>query len=159
MRESTASSTIFKLVLAFTLLFAGFISLAIVYNRAYRLKNGSLAIIEKYEGNIENSVKIMNNYLRNSGYKTMGNCDNNEYGVMSLDKNDIELANSKTKYYYCLSQTCSQKTCKIGNKNQIYYNLKLFFKFDLPFIGEIFTYKVTGQTKSINLYVENQKLK
>ena len=150
MKDTAASSTIFKIVLAFTFIFAAFLSVAIVYNRAFRLKNGSLAIIEKYEGNVNKSVQLINNYLKNSGYKTKGKCDSGEYGVTNLDNTTLS-AGSKSNSYYCLSQECSSKTCK--------YYIKLFFKFELPFIGEIFTYKVTGKSKNINYYNNQQKLK
>ena len=149
MKETTASSSLFKIVLAFTLIFSGFISLAIVYNRAFRLKNESLAIIEKYEGNVEKTIQLINNYLDKNGYNTKGKCDNGEYGVESLD--DIDLTLNSNKKYYCISQTCSNKVC--------HYNIKLFFKFELPIFGEIFTYKITGKTKSINYYSEKQILK
>ena len=151
MREASASSTIFRLILAFTLLFAGFLSVAIVYNRAYRLKNGSLAIIEKYEGINDTSLKIINNYLKSSGYTTKGKCDSGEFGVKNLDNEEYEkVEDANQEYCYCLSS-------KISNK-QIFYKIKLFFKFNLPIIGDLTTFKIVGDTKSIKLYNDKQKL-
>ena len=33
-----------------------------------------------------------------------------------------------------------------------------YFKFNLPFIGDLLTFKITGETKGINYYSANQKL-
>ena len=151
MREASASSTIFRLILAFTVLFAGFLSVAIVYNRAYRLKNGSLAIIEKYEGINKTSLKIINNYLQSSGYTTKGKCESEEFGVKNLDIEEYEKVDTNKEYYYCLSYTT--------NNNQIFYKIKLFFKFNLPIIGDLTTFKIVGDTKSIKYYSCKQELR
>ena len=50
MRESIGTQTIFKAVLIFTFLFSGFIAVAITYNKAYKIKNEVINILEKYEG-------------------------------------------------------------------------------------------------------------
>ena len=66
------------------------------------------------------------------------------------------------RYYYCASYTCATRGCSItseeSNGNKIYYNVKIFFKFNLPYLGELFTFDVTGETKGIILYSEMQKL-
>lgn len=159
MREATGTTTTMKMALAFTILFAAFLAIAITYNKAFKLKNESLSILEKYEGVSDKSLSIINNYLKNNGYNTKGKCKTGEFGVTNLDNTVYESANNNTNYYYCLSSFCSNNTCKIGNNNQIYYHVKLFFKFNLPFFGDISTFTVDGETKPIKLYLESQKLK
>ena len=132
MREAIGAQTIFKTILIFTFLFAGFIAVAITYNKAYRLKNEVINILEKYEGISNQSLKIINNYLDKSGYLSTNVCDNGE------------------KYYYCLNYELKN--------NQIFYKIKLFSRFNLPFIGDIFYFRITGETKGIKLYSESQKL-
>lgn len=163
MKESVATSTILKIILAFTLLFSGFLAVAITYNRVYRQKNEVVSIIEKYEGITNKSIKLINNYLKNSGYDTLGYCEEGEYGVSSLDNEDYELALTNKKYYYCLSNYCSTNRCIINdngapNGNSIFYKTKLFFKFNLPFLGDLMIFKITGDTKAIKLYAQNQIL-
>ena len=140
MKETIATTTIFKAILAFTILFSGFLAVAITYNRVYKLKNETISIIEKYEGISSKSIKIINNYLSNSGYDTLGNCEEREYGVADLSNDDYELAVENKKYYYCLNYYCKTDRCKIDdpktpNGNEIFYNTKLFFKFNLPFFA------------------------
>ena len=119
MREAIGTQTVFKTILIFTFLFSGFIAVAITYNKAYKIKNEVINILEKYEGVNSQSLTIINNYLDNSGY---------------LSKN----------------------TCEDGH---LLYKIKLFSRFNLPFVGDLFYFKITGETKGIKLYTENQKLK
>lgn len=159
MREASGATTTLKMGLAFTILFAAFLALAITYNKAFKIKNETLSILEKYEGISNKSIGIINNYLKNNGYNEKGICNDNEYGISSLDSEEYELAKSNSKYYYCLSNYCSNVSCKISSNNRIYYRVKLFFKFKLPFLGDLTTYTIEGETKPIKLYMESQKLK
>lgn len=164
MRQSIGTTSLFQIIIGFTLLFAAFLAVAVTYNRVFRLKNETLNIIEKYEGISEKSIRIINNYLDNSGYNTMGYCENGEYGISNLSSNTYEkVTNENKKYYYCLSYYCQDDTCnvnsdKLPNGNQIFFKVKLFFKFNIPFIGDLMTFKITGDTKAIKLWGENQKL-
>lgn len=159
MREASGTTTTMKMALAFTILFSAFLAIAITYNKAFKIKNESLSILEKYEGVNNTSITIINNYLKNNGYNGKGKCKDNEYGVSSLNNDYYEKVNSNNDYYYCLNYHCSKGTCKITNNNQIFYKFKLFFKFNLPFLGELTTFKIDGETKAIKLFQEEQKLK
>ncbi len=159
MKQSIGTSTLFKMILVFTLLFAAFLALAVTYNKVYKLKNETISILEKYEGVNENSLTIINNYLRNNGYNATSSCDKNEYGMISLNDTLYEAAQDGKKYYYCMKHTCSTERCTVGGGNRIYYDIRLFFKFNLPFFGDLTIFNIKGETKEINLYTENQKLK
>lgn len=155
MKSSVTTTETFKYILIFTFLFAAFLALAITYNRVFKQKNEILSIIEKYEGVSTNSLGIINNYLIASNYSTKGQCVIGEYGVNDLNnKNYEEVTDSKEKYYYCLSD----KVLKNDNSDKIYYDIKLFFKFNLPFVGELFTFKITGETKDIKYHSYKQRL-
>ncbi len=170
MKQTVSTTTMFKVVLIFTFLFAAFLALAITYNKVYKMKNESVSIIEKYEGATTKSLTLVNNYLKNNGYKTTGDCyarrSANQnvvwYGMRSLDEVRLEPAVPGEQYYYCVSEWCNNsRNCTISSsnlKNEIFYDLKLFFKFNLPFLGDLLTFDINGETKGINLYSENQKL-
>ena len=156
MREAFGTTWSFQLIIIFILIFACFLSLVISYSRAYTLKNEMLTIIEKYEGvskdssNYEGSAKIINNYLNQNSYQTMGKCyvnGENWIGALDLDNVSFEAATPGTEYYYCFKETKS-------TNNTIYYNVRLFYKFNLPVLGDITTFKIEGQTNS---FVGNSK--
>lgn len=155
MKSTVTTSESFKYILVFTFLFAAFLALAITYNRVFKQKNEIISIMEKYEGISTTSLNIINNYLKTTGYSIKGQCEVNEYGIKDLDNNIYEkVTNTKEKYYYCLSD----KVLKNDNSDKIYYDIKLFFKFNLPFVGDLFTFKITGETKGIKYYSTKQRL-
>lgn len=155
MKSTVTTTETFKYVLLFTFLFSAFLALAITYNRVFKQKNEIITIIEKYEGISDNSLKIINKYLITTNYSTTGECQVDDYGVKDLNSIDLEkVTDSKEKYLYCLSD----KVVTNENADKIYYNIKLFYKFNLPFIGELFTFRITGETKPIKYYSNEQRL-
>ena len=153
MREATGSSWTFKLIIVFIFLFSTFLVLTINYSKSYRVKNEVLSILEKYEGftndnnTNSNSKTIIDNYLKNSGYKETGNCpvENNApyyYGVTDLSTGEVLQVASNDKYYYCLKQN-------VNGDGTMFYQLILFYHFSLPFLGSIRNYQVTGTTENI----------
>lgn len=159
MREGISLTTLFKALIAFTVIFAAFVSLAVVYNKAYRLKNETLTILEKYEGISETSLKIINNYLEKSGYVTKGSCKSGEYGNKNLSSTTLEkVTNSDKIYYYCISEKCTNGACTVSGDNKIYFNFKLFFRFSLPFFEDLLTFPISGETKKIKFFTLDQRL-
>ena len=153
MREATGTLNTFRIVIIFTLFFACFITLAITYNKIIKLKNESISIIELYEGVTYNSVPSLNNYLRNSGYNGHGQCDDGEYGLRDLNSTDLTQvgSNDNTRYLYCLKM--DDVTASTGSV-KIYYNVKLFYNFDIPLFGgvSLMTFKINSETKRITYH-------
>lgn len=152
MRESIGTTWIFQLAITFTLLFAAYIALTINYSKSFKVKNEVLSIIERSEGLTNSGLNTVNSYLLGSAYNQMGNCptndlDNNWKGAKSLTSTSLEDAQAGTKYYYCVAKHQGYNTTYPG---RTFYNVRLFFKFDLPVIGQIFTFNVDGQTSEID---------
>jgi hypothetical protein len=149
MREAIGGTWLTQLVIVFMFVFVAFLALSMNYSKAFKVKNETLSFVEKNEGITSDAIEFINNYLSYSGYGTTGYCDNGSYGIKSLDNSTKELvsdSNSKTKYYYCISKVKSPTT---NFKYRSYYKVKLFFKFNLPVVGDIFTFNVDGQTKDV----------
>ena len=121
----------------------------ITYSTAFKMKNETVNIIEKYEGLSKNgSVKIINQYLSNSGYNGEGRCECESdwgcYGAKNLSDSSSSLVkinnnNIKEDYFYCVQYHSK-------GENSGYYDIQLFLKFDLPVLGKIGNFKVKGQT-------------
>ena len=71
MKETVSTMTLFKIIIVFTFLFAAFLSVAILYNKVYKLKNQTISIIEKYEGVTDKSTPIIISFLNSTNYKDM----------------------------------------------------------------------------------------
>lgn len=152
MREVTGSTWTFQLIVLFILIFACFLTLVLNYSKAYDVKNNMLTIVEKYEGITTESLEILNNYLSEKSYRTRGNCPIGWYGAVDLDGTIEEVQDNKN-YYFCFTEelayieTEDDKDDKVV-KTDIYYNVRLFYKFNLPVLGELTTFEVNGRTNS-----------
>lgn len=165
MRQTIGATWVFQLVILFTLIFAAYIALTINYSKSFRVKNEVLSFIEKNQGMTDNGVKLINNYLTQSGYKQMGYCSANEtlgtvtYGAKSLNTESIsnifEPAEAGKKYYYCFSKVTGYHSYFT---TRAYYKVKLFFHMDLPVMGDIYSFDVDGQTSEIDNTYDNNNL-
>jgi len=150
MRESIASTWVYQLVIIFILIFVSFLTLSLTYSKAFKNKNELLNIIEKHEGVTVDTIGVINNYLVANGYKATNKCPQNDgyawYGVSDIYSENITFENSVAgrKYYYCIRR---QKSKASGNK--VYYELKVFFRFNLPIVENIGTFTVDGTTSDI----------
>lgn len=140
MREVSGSTWVFQIMILFILIFACFLALVLNYNKAYRVKNNMISIIETSEGITEKSLSLINNVLRGEGYNNTGTCPVNEgnwYGAIDLAGN-YEPAVEKEKYLYCFK--------KYKNPNDVYYEVQVFYEFTLPFLGAIGIFPINGRT-------------
>lgn len=163
MRQTIGATWVFQLVIIFTLIFAAYIALTINYSKSFRVKNEVISIVEKSQGFTDDGIKLVNNYLLSSGYKTMGKCklstDAITYGVYDLSpdaaSNSAEKAVIGKDYYYCFT--------KISNyhsyfNTRAYYRVSLFFRFDIPVLGDIYTFDVDGQSSEIDATFDQAEL-
>ena len=140
MKEAIGSTWTIQLMIIFILIFTCFLTLVMSYSRAYSIKNEALSITEKYEGISSESGAILNNFLKENAYKTVGNCPDDWWGASDLE-GDFNLVQNNQKYYYCFHEISSKK-------EMISYEFRFFYKFNLPIIGDITTFKVDGTTNA-----------
>ena len=165
MRETIAGVWLYGIIFAFMLLFAGYLAVSVKYSEAFKIKNDMLWIIETHNGLGVNTGKIgstfhkgtelkghfggfngANTYLLGAHYDAKGTCPQGDgwYGVkeLSMDKDTSEKVSSASKrYYWCFKKN------KVNGSS--YYNIRIFFKFNLPVIGDIMTFHIDGTTVPI----------
>ena len=146
MRETVGATWVYQLVIIFMLIFVAFLALTMNYTKAFKIKNDVVSIVEKYEGFSKKSVSIINNYLLSSGYTTMNSCYSGEMGSQDLKSNVLKSATSGQKYYYCVSKLPTATGTKLDRAK---YRVRIFFRFDLPVIGHLYTFEAEGVTVDI----------
>lgn len=158
MKQSVSTTTIFQLVIIFTLIFSAFLALTITYNRIYKIRNETILILEKYEGK-ENSIELINNFLSGNGYRVKGKCEAGEFGISSLSSTAYS-NNLDDEYYYCIKSVVNNKNSNVTAASKtLKYEIRVFYKFNLPFIGDILTFDITGETEDIKYYGAEQEFK
>ena len=154
MREAIGGTWLFGLVITFIVFFASFLAVSINYAKAFNVKNNVVDIISKYEGNNSAAREKIASYLRTTGYLVPGKCpdegDNyggtsNDYKYVGFDLNGDKVA-SGDKAYFCISCDSTDNTSTIDKQ---FYRVIVFFKIDLPVVGNITTFRIKGETESI----------
>ena len=146
MREAIGGTWLFGLVLTFIVFFASFLAVSINYSKAFNVKNNIVDLIGKYEGNNCNSRKKIGEYLNDVGYLVIGSCDTGYYAY-DLQGNYLgeSNTNNKVKGYYCVKSEDIDNTLV----DKRYYRIMVFFKLDLPMVGDLTTFRIKGETESI----------
>jgi len=159
MRQAIGTTWVFQLVIIFMLIFVAFLSLSLNYTKAFRIKNELITTLEKFEGltfkdsgKEMGSVKIINNYLTYNNYGSMGTCDLGAYGSTNLQSVSLEEVEKGKKYYYCVKKI---DRGDVSLPKRARYEIKIFFKFSLPVIGDLFTFSSEGETIDINHSVDD----
>lgn len=146
MREAIGGTWLFGLVITFIVFFASFLAISVNYSKAFNVKNNIVDMISKYEGNNCNARKKIGNYLSDVGYLVTGSCgkiDDVEYIPYDLNGNKVTGSN---RGYYCVAKDSTEHTTDL---EKTYYRVIVFFRVDLPVIGNITTFKIKGETESI----------
>lgn len=146
MREAIGGTWIFSIVIVFIVLFTSFLAISVNYSKAFKVKNGIINIIEKKEGVSDSTVAEISDYLNNAGYLVYSSCPDYVSSQSSEGAHGFEASNTNSrKFKYCIAKTEDTN----GNIKKTYYKVTVFFRVDLPIMGEIFTFPVTGETKPI----------
>lgn len=149
MRQAIGTTWIMQLVIIFMLIFVAFLALTINYTKAFKIKNELVSIIERNEGITEKnngSIGLINNYLVYNNYTVQGNCSEGEYGVKNLYNNTISNVVPGEKYFYCIKKINASTTT---TPYRAKYQIRIFFRFSLPIIGDLITFSVEGTTINI----------
>lgn len=143
MRQTIGGTWLLQLMILFILLFSGFIILTLNYSKTIKLKNEMISIIEKYEGINDKSIELINKYLGANGYAAVGTCGNanGTYGATDLTSITLEEAQDGKKYYYCIKKYS-------GSNTSNYYQISVFYKFNLPIIGNTSGFVIKGTTSN-----------
>lgn len=150
MKDAVGGTWLFQIALVFIVLFAGYLALSVNYSKAFKVKNEILSIIERNEGltgNDETESFSDRNpsargeigaYLRENNHLVDGRCGTNDGSAY------YSVGNNMNEGTYCV-----RKNCVKTNFEKAYYKVTVFFRFDLPYLGKLFTFKVQGETKQI----------
>jgi hypothetical protein len=114
-------------------------------------------------------LRTINAYLSDSTYEAKGTCAKERttdqwIGVKKLSYSThseselssiIEPAKDNTKYYYCVARfSTGLGDAGAGNKEaykSVYYQVQLFYKFEIPVLKELLPVRVEGTTDEVYL--------
>ena len=148
MRESIGGLWIFSIVIVFMMVLIAFVAISINYNNVYRLKTAMITKIEQYDGWNTLTQKELDGLIYARGYRQTGYCQKPSDGSTYIGVyKGVVTKNTTTKQSYCIYRT--KKNGTDTSKDKYYYHLTIFLGFNLPVLGDIFTFKISGETGEI----------
>lgn len=142
MREAIGGTWIFTIVIVFIVLFSSYLAISVNYSKAFKVKNEIINLIEQNEGMSADTQSAIEKYLDSVGYFVYGNCSK---GSDSEEVVYTGYSQIKQGYKYCVSTRSADDDVLERN----YYKVKVFFKLDLPIVGNLLTFPITGETKAV----------
>ena len=159
MRESIGATWIMIVVMLFITLFSAYLAFSINYSKAFKVKDGIISRIEKYNGLKEETFKDIDAYLREIGYTSKGRCDmfvsDQKVKFMGVNIDEpidslsifTDASAAKAEYNYCIGRVFSYDP--IGQMTASYYNVVVFYSLSLPMINDMFNFYISGDTSNI----------
>ena len=152
MKDSFGATFIFIIVIAFIVLFTGYICVSINQTKAFNVKNEIVEALERY-GNyssalFKNSVKSA---FEKEGYRTVGNCDVPKgKKVLGCGRTGECSITNLENVAFCITINPFQKTSEsTSGIKGAYYTVETFYQLDLPIINSFFNLSTKGETQLI----------
>lgn len=144
MREAIGSSLLFNIVLTIVIIMIAFLIGSLAYSKAFKVKNRIIDIIVKNEDYNDAAKKEINDMLSEVGYR--------KQKLNSQTKCSSDSLVDRGGYDYCVYRKTSS-----NNDGNYYYKVVTYMYFDIPVIGRLLTFPVSGETKVIyDTYIDEE---
>ena len=157
MREAIGSAFIVNLILVFIGVISALLIGSISYSKAYKIKDRIVYIIEKYDGFTDEAKKEIDKQIISIGYKlndgTSSKCEGlfkRRYGSNYKEENLLHGKNlGVNQYNYCVYKN------HYDSSPGSYYTVVTYMTFDIPLIGGLLQFPVSGETSLVYDVIDN----
>ncbi len=150
MREAVGGLGLTQIVIFFLILFSGYLCVSINTNKAYKVKNEIITIIQKNNGFNDTTLTQIQDYMTSVGYRSTGTCDTDTDGDGYSASGNSTISR---KALFCIKTMDVKYETVNGTSVQFpetaYYKIKVFFSLDVPIVHDIFNFNLTGTTKKM----------
>ncbi len=159
MKEAIGGTWLFQIVIAFILLFTGFMCLTINRSKAFNVKDQIIQSIQSYNGidlgseykeGKTDAFEDIVYYLNSTSYRNTGVVpEDGNYSCYSKNGTKVD-----SRPVFCIeaihveSNSCPEGAdCFNELPDMIYYRVVVFYQLDLPIFHDLFNFRVVGDTK------------
>ena len=132
MKEAVGGTSLFFIVIVILSVFALYVSLAINWSAAYKVKDEILFYIETNRGMNKKALADIKAYTKESGYAGWGKCEGACWKGVSVNTVDGR-ATSERGTSFCVKRTTYVTDSSLPER--AFYDIKVFFKIDVPIIS------------------------
>ncbi|MCR4581021.1 MAG: hypothetical protein K5666_00725 [Bacilli bacterium] len=145
MRNSIAGTWVYATVLIFMVALIAYVTIQINYANAYEISENIIKAVEEYEGLNKKSLDKIDKLLSNT-HTVTGGCKDGEYGIVHGTTGTIKVDTKPSgKYSVCVSRN----SLAVNGVNKCYYQTTIFFSFNLPVLGDLYSFKIPGETMGL----------
>ncbi len=157
MRESLGSIWIVSFVFFVIILISGFLAFNTNYNKAFKMKNKIINVLEKHNNVItDDAQEEIREYAKSIGYSASSNytntCGNSGY---DRDSNNIGWCYKEHKSSSDNTMSGDSNGTNVSEYKTTYIDVKTFVSIDIPIFNLLFPhinqFSVTGSTKEIRV--------
>lgn len=144
MREAIGSSLLFNIVITIIIVMIAVLVSSLAYSKAFKVKNRIINMLETRKGYDQNLKSEIDGELANMGYKVSNKNTCKKIEAATLLTND----SLGTTYDYCIYEIKTCENTEEENKScNSYYKVITYMYFDIPVIGQLLKFPVSGETK------------
>lgn len=164
MRDAISGAWLYSIIIVFTLFMVAFVSISLNYHNVFKMKTEIVSAIEQYSGLTPDSEKRIRGIMEKHGYNIKKTCtsvdvmnestSNGQYYLpdfYGINQYGTTVKNPKEPVSVCIYKQIDP------TKDKVYYTVETFFGFVLPVVGDLSTFRVKGDTKSIEFLTDKDK--
>jgi hypothetical protein len=131
LRDSINGAWLLGIIITFMAILIAYITIQINYSKAYEMKTKIVTTVEQYNG--LNPLTLERRL--NAGDKIVGILD----GIVTTDPSAPQS--------FCFNRETMPGDSTTETK--YYYSVEVFFGFTVPVLGDIFTFRISGETNAV----------
>ena len=139
MKTSIAGTWVYATVLIFMVVLIAYVTITINYSNAYEISENIIKAIEEYEGINGKSLDKINRLMTNT-HTVRGSCPSDSGGIIGSTITDA--SKSPGPYDVCVTRSVHST----NGVEKYYYSTTIFFSFSLPVLGNLYSFKIPGET-------------
>lgn len=148
-KQAISGTWVYATVLIFMVILIAYVTVTLNYSASYELSQNVIKSIEQYEGYNEKSRTAIDKILSNGNHTVKGGCQKGSEGTITvggkIGKTPDAQEHLSGNYDYCIRK--SKKNT--DGVTKYYYDTTIFFSFNIPVLGDLFTFKIPGSTSGM----------
>ncbi len=153
MRDAMGGIFNIAFLAVFITVISGYLAFSVSYNKAFKVKNKIISVLEQYQHNSRDAQEKINDYIDKIGYNT------------TTDTSKVEKVRNDDAWSCCKGYCVKWNYDETGSEAGIpkgYYSVITFVKVDIPIFNKFLPYlsffQTTGDTMTINATNTNDKV-
>jgi hypothetical protein len=139
MKTAISGTWVYATVLIFMVVLIAYVTITINYSNAYEISENIIKAIEEYEGINGKSLDRIDSLMSNM-HTVKGSCSGDDAGI--IDNQIYDTSKYPGPFDCCVSK--NEHT--INGVTKYYYSTTIFFSFSLPVLGNLYSFKIPGET-------------